>query len=63
MSAAPAGGGGKVEKVQTYCYQCVAGPDLMTVKVVDGVATEIEPNFKGPIPTRPRARFASRRSD
>ena len=31
--------------VPTYCYQCVAGPDLLTVKVVDGVATEIEPNF------------------
>jgi phenylacetyl-CoA:acceptor oxidoreductase len=46
MTAAPAGGKGKVEKVQTYCYQCVAGPDLMTVKVVDGIATEIEPNFK-----------------
>ena len=31
--------------VATYCYQCVAGPDLLTVKVVDGVATEVEPNF------------------
>jgi phenylacetyl-CoA:acceptor oxidoreductase len=36
--------GGK--KVPTYCYQCVAGPDLLTVRVVDGVATEVEPNFK-----------------
>jgi phenylacetyl-CoA:acceptor oxidoreductase len=34
-----------VEKRATYCYQCVAGPDLLTVKVVDGVATEVEPNF------------------
>jgi phenylacetyl-CoA:acceptor oxidoreductase len=34
-----------VRKVPTYCYQCVAGPDLLTVKVVDGVATEVEPNF------------------
>jgi len=34
-----------VERVPTYCYQCVAGPDLLTVKVVDGVATEVEPNF------------------
>ena len=34
-----------VEKKATYCYQCVAGPDLLTVKVVDGVATEVEPNF------------------
>ncbi len=32
-------------KIQTYCYQCVAGPDLLTVKVRDGVATEVEPNF------------------
>src|SRR5450759_5946654 len=32
-------------KIPTYCYQCVAGPDLLTVKVNDGVATEIEPNF------------------
>ncbi len=34
-----------VRHVPSYCYQCVAGPDLLTVKVVDGVATEIEPNF------------------
>ena len=32
-------------RVPTYCYQCVAGPDLLTVKVNDGVATEVEPNF------------------
>ena len=32
-------------KLATYCYQCVAGPDLLQVKVVDGVATEVEPNF------------------
>ena len=32
-------------RVPTHPYQCVAGPDLLTVKVVDGVATEIEPNF------------------
>ena len=36
---------GVTERVPTYCYQCVAGPDLLTVKVVDGVATEVEPNF------------------
>ncbi len=36
---------GKARTVPTYCYQCVAGPDLLTVKVVDGVATEVEPNF------------------
>jgi phenylacetyl-CoA:acceptor oxidoreductase len=32
-------------KRATYCYQCVAGPDLLTVKVIGGVATEVEPNF------------------
>ena len=32
-------------KVKTYCYQCVAGPDLLTVEVRDGVATAVEPNF------------------
>jgi hypothetical protein len=26
-------------KRATYCYQCVAGPDLLTVKVVDWIAT------------------------
>ena len=31
--------------VSTYCYQCVSGPDLMTVRIQDGVATEINPNF------------------
>ena len=32
-------------KVSTYCYQCVNGPDMLTVEVVDGVATKVEPNF------------------
>ncbi|MGA7983884.1 MAG: molybdopterin-dependent oxidoreductase [Burkholderiales bacterium] len=32
-------------KLKTYCYQCVAGPDLLTVEVRDGVATAVEPNF------------------
>ena len=31
--------------VATYCYQCVAGPDLLKVRVEDGVATEVTPNF------------------
>lgn len=39
-------GPGEVRKVPTYCHQCVAGPDFLTVKVVDGVATEVEPNFE-----------------
>ena len=32
--------------VPTYCYQCVAGPDLLNVRVEDGVARTIEPNFE-----------------
>jgi phenylacetyl-CoA:acceptor oxidoreductase len=32
--------------VPTYCYQCVAGPDLLRVRVEDGVALGIEPNFE-----------------
>jgi len=35
----------RVKRVPSLCYNCVAGPDLLNVKVVDGVATEIEPNF------------------
>jgi phenylacetyl-CoA:acceptor oxidoreductase len=31
--------------VSTYCYQCVAGPDLLKVRIEDGVATEVFPNF------------------
>src|SRR5579864_2204189 len=38
--------GPQIERtVSTYCYQCVAGPDLLTVRLQDGVATEINPNF------------------
>jgi len=33
------------KKISTYCYQCVNGPDLLMVEVVDGVATKVEPNF------------------
>ena len=33
--------------VPTYCFNCVAGPDLLTVKVENGVATEVAPNFRG----------------
>ena len=28
-----------------YCYQCVAGPDLMKVQVEDGVATRVRSNY------------------
>ena len=31
--------------VSTYCYQCVAGPDLLKVRIEDDVATEVAPNF------------------
>jgi phenylacetyl-CoA:acceptor oxidoreductase len=31
-------------KIPVYCYQCVAGPDLLKVVVRDGVAVGIEPN-------------------
>jgi phenylacetyl-CoA:acceptor oxidoreductase len=34
-----------ITNVATYCYQCVAGPDLLTVRVEDGVAVGVEPNF------------------
>lgn len=30
----------------TYCYQCVAGPDLLNVRMENGVATEVTPNFE-----------------
>jgi phenylacetyl-CoA:acceptor oxidoreductase len=45
MTSAPVDTTDRVKRVPTYCYQCVAGPDLLTVKVVDGIATEVEPNF------------------
>jgi phenylacetyl-CoA:acceptor oxidoreductase len=32
------------ERIPTYCYQCVAGPDLLKVIVRDGVAVGVEPN-------------------
>ena len=36
---------GERREVPVYCYQCVAGPDLMKVEVEDGVATRISSNF------------------
>lgn len=32
--------------ISTYCYQCVAGPDLLKVRVEDGTATEVMPNLE-----------------
>jgi phenylacetyl-CoA:acceptor oxidoreductase len=31
-------------RIPVYCYQCVAGPDLLKVVVRDGVAVGVEPN-------------------
>jgi phenylacetyl-CoA:acceptor oxidoreductase len=42
MPAAPAPTADR--RVASYCYQCVAGPDLLNVTIRDGVATEIGPN-------------------
>ena len=28
--------------VKTFCYQCVAGPDLMEIEVENGTATRVE---------------------
>ena len=33
------------KQVPIYCYQCVAGPDLLKVEVENGVATRIESNW------------------
>jgi len=43
--------------VSTYCYQCVAGPDLLKVRIDNGVATEITMNPSRPasISSRPGA--------
>lgn len=41
--AKPIGGGKK--DVPVYCYQCVAGPDLLKVEVESGVATRIRSNY------------------
>ncbi|OMH37949.1 molybdopterin-dependent oxidoreductase [Motiliproteus sp. MSK22-1] len=35
----------QTKTIPTYCYNCVAGPDPMAVKVTDGVASEVTPNF------------------
>lgn len=31
--------------VSSYCYQCVSGPDLLTVDVQEGVPVQVRPNF------------------
>lgn len=34
------------EKRPTFCYQCVAGPDLLQVTVKNGTAVQCEPNYE-----------------
>ncbi len=36
--------GKPTSQVSSYCYQCVAGPDLLNVEVEDGVATQVRPS-------------------
>jgi phenylacetyl-CoA:acceptor oxidoreductase len=43
-SAGRPGAPAAVQKIPVYCYQCVAGPDLLKVIVKDGVAVGVEPN-------------------
>ena len=33
------------KSIATFCYQCVAGPDLMKIEVEDGIATRMESNY------------------
>ena len=33
-------------QVHSYCYQCVAGPDILKVEIEDGVATQVKPSFE-----------------
>ncbi|OGA18922.1 MAG: molybdopterin oxidoreductase [Betaproteobacteria bacterium RIFCSPLOWO2_02_FULL_63_19] len=42
---APGNADASQRKVSTFCYQCVNGPDLLSVDVHNGVATAVEPNF------------------
>jgi phenylacetyl-CoA:acceptor oxidoreductase len=37
---------GARQKIPVYCYQCVAGPDLLKVVVEGGVAVGVEPNHE-----------------
>lgn len=34
-----------VHRLSSFCFNCVSGPDFLKIKVENGVATEIEPNF------------------
>src|SRR5215475_2347202 len=45
MRAMPASRPDHERSISTYCYQCVAGPDLLKVRIEDGIATEVAPNF------------------
>ena len=37
---------GEVRTVPTTCYQCVAGPEVLNVRIEDGVATEVSPHHE-----------------
>ncbi len=37
---------GDVRNIPTTCYQCVAGPEVLNVKIEDGVATEVSPHHE-----------------
>jgi phenylacetyl-CoA:acceptor oxidoreductase len=37
--------GKSTRTVSSYCYQCVAGPDLLKIKIEDGAATEVQPDL------------------
>ena len=49
MSAADKASGAvtSAKSVPSFCYNCVSGPDFLRVKVENGIATEIGPNFDG----------------
>ena len=33
------------KEVSSYCYQCVAGPDLLKIEIEKGVPVQVRPNF------------------
>ena len=36
----------QVRTLPTTCYQCNAGPEMLNVRVENGVATEVRPHFE-----------------
>lgn len=43
-SVHPSGGRAEAERIPSWCYNCVAGPDLLSVRVGDGLAVGVEPD-------------------